>query len=85
MGGIISFWWAASFRYDGRHHLVLVGDIARNQHASTLNGNRSRGTGILNNEMYIDVSSRNRLSYAKDPETGKRRSRRNANDAVIAV
>jgi hypothetical protein len=32
VGGIISFWWAASFRYDGRHHLVLVGDIVRNQH-----------------------------------------------------
>jgi hypothetical protein len=31
VGGIISFWWAASFRYDGRHHLVLVGDIVRNQ------------------------------------------------------
>jgi len=32
VGGIISFWWAASFRYDGRHHLVLVGGFARNQH-----------------------------------------------------
>ena len=32
MGGIISFWWAASFRYGGRHHLVLVGGFARNQH-----------------------------------------------------
>ena len=36
MGGIISFWWAASFRYGGRHHLVLVGDIVRNQQLSTL-------------------------------------------------
>jgi len=53
--------------------------------ASTLNGNRSRGTGILNNEMYIGRLIWNRLSYAKDPETGKRRSRRNANGAVIAV
>lgn len=52
---------------------------------STLNGNRSRGTGILNNEMYVGRLVWNRLSYAKDPETGKRRSRRNANDAVIAV
>jgi hypothetical protein len=32
VGGIISFWWAASFRYDGRDHLVLVGGFARNQH-----------------------------------------------------
>ena len=53
--------------------------------ASTLNGNRSRGTGILNNEMYIGRLVWNRLSYAKDPETGKRRSRANANDAVVAV
>ena len=53
--------------------------------ASTLNGNRSRGTGILNNEMYIGRLVWNRLSYVKDPETGKRRSRANASDAVIAV
>ena len=46
--------------------------------ASTLNGNRARGTGILNNEMYIGRLVWNRLSYAKDPETGKRRSRANA-------
>ncbi|MGO9773233.1 MAG: ATP-binding protein, partial [Roseiarcus sp.] len=32
VGGIISLWWAASFRYGGRHHLVIVGDIDRNQH-----------------------------------------------------
>ena len=53
--------------------------------SSTLNGNRSRGTGILNNEMYIGRLVWNRLSYAKDPETGKRRSRTNGNDAVVAV
>jgi site-specific DNA recombinase len=53
--------------------------------ASTLNGNRSRGTGILNNEMYVGRLVWNRLNYAKDPETGKRRSRANANETVIAV
>ena len=53
--------------------------------ASTLNGNRSRGTGILNNEMYLGRLVWNRLSYAKDPETGKRRSRANASDAVVVV
>ena len=53
--------------------------------ASTLNGNRSRGTGVLNNEMYVGRLVWNRLSYAKDPETGKRRSRPNADDAVIAI
>jgi DNA invertase Pin-like site-specific DNA recombinase len=53
--------------------------------ASTLNGNRSRGTGVLNNEMYIGRLVWNRLSYVKDPETGKRRSRANASDAVVAL
>jgi site-specific DNA recombinase len=53
--------------------------------ASTLNGNRARGTGVLNNEMYVGRLVWNRLSYAKDPETGKRRSRANASDAIITV
>jgi site-specific DNA recombinase len=51
----------------------------------TLNGNRSRGTGVLNNEMYIGRLVWNRLSYVKDPETGRRRSRANASNAIIAV
>jgi site-specific DNA recombinase len=53
--------------------------------ASTLNGNRNRGTGVLNSEMYIGRLVWNRLRYAKDPETGKRRSRANANEAVVAI
>ncbi|AHI24876.1 Resolvase domain protein [Komagataeibacter xylinus E25] len=44
---------------------------------STINGNRERGTGILNNEMYIGRLIWNRLRYLKDPETGKRVSRLN--------
>jgi DNA invertase Pin-like site-specific DNA recombinase len=43
--------------------------------ASTINGNRARGTGILNNEMYVGRLVWNRLAYSKDPETGRRRSR----------
>ena len=35
--------------------------------------------------MYVARLVWNRLSYAKDPETGKRRSRPNADDAVIAI
>ena len=45
--------------------------------ASTLHGNRERGTGILNNELYIGRQIWNRLNYAKDPDTGKRISRPN--------
>ena len=53
--------------------------------ASTLNGNRARGTGLLKNEMYIGRLVWNRLTYVKDPETGRRRSRANASGAVIGV
>jgi DNA invertase Pin-like site-specific DNA recombinase len=44
---------------------------------STINGNRKRGTGILNNEIYIGRLIWNRLRYVKNPITGKRRSRLN--------
>ncbi len=43
--------------------------------ASTINGNRARGTGVLNNELYVGRLVWNRLCYMKDPETGRRRSR----------
>jgi hypothetical protein len=38
VGGIISFWWATSFRYGGRDHLVLVGAFNRNQQSRQLCG-----------------------------------------------
>ena len=44
---------------------------------STINGNRERGTGILNNELYIGRMVWNRLTYMKDPDSGKRVSRPN--------
>jgi site-specific DNA recombinase len=51
--------------------------------ASTINGNAARGTGILNNELYIGRLVWNRLQYVKDPGTGKRVSR--LNDATKLV
>jgi site-specific DNA recombinase len=45
---------------------------------STINGNAARGTGILNNELYIGRLIWNRLRYVKDPRTGKRISRLNS-------
>lgn len=50
---------------------------------STIHGNRQRGTGILNNELYIGRLVWNRLRYVKDPETGKRVSRPNPSSAWI--
>ena len=44
---------------------------------STIYGSGKRGTGILNNELYIGRLVWNRLRYVKNPDTGKRVSRLN--------
>ena len=44
---------------------------------STIYGNGKRGTGILNNELYVGWLVWNRLRYVKNPDTGKRVSRLN--------
>ena len=50
---------------------------------STINGNPERGTGILNNELYIGRLIWNRLRYVKDPSTGKRVSRPNPPESWV--
>ncbi|SDG25952.1 recombinase family protein, partial [Rhodobacter capsulatus] len=57
----------------------------RHWSASTLHGNRERGTGILNNPLYAGVRVWNRLNYAKDPDTGKRVSRQNPEEIVERI
>ena len=42
-----------------------------------IRGHRIRGTGLLNNELYVGQLIWNRLRYVKDPATGKRVSRLN--------
>ena len=44
---------------------------------STIHGNWRRGTGILNNELYIGRLVWNRQRFVKDPQTGKRQARLN--------
>ena len=44
---------------------------------STINGNRRRGSGILNNQLYIGELIWNRQRFVKDPNTGKRVTRLN--------
>jgi site-specific DNA recombinase len=44
---------------------------------TAIRGHRQRGTGILNNELYLGRLVWNRLRYVKDPSTGKRVSRQN--------
>jgi site-specific DNA recombinase len=45
--------------------------------ASTINGNRRRRNGILNNELYAGRITYNRQRFLKDPQTAKRISRPN--------
>jgi site-specific DNA recombinase len=52
---------------------------------STIHGNPARGTGILNNEMYIGRLVWNRLRYVKDPDTGKRVSRPNPASELVTT
>ncbi len=44
---------------------------------STIYGNWRRGTGILNNEIYIGRLIWNRQRFVKDPDTGRRQARLN--------
>jgi len=44
---------------------------------TTIRGHATRGTGILNNELYVGRLVWNRLRCIKDPDTGKRVSRLN--------
>ena len=44
---------------------------------STIYGNWRRGTGVLNNEMYIGRLVWNRQTFVKDPSTGRRQARLN--------
>jgi len=50
---------------------------------SSINGNRRRGIGILNNELYAGILVWNRVRMVKDPSTGKRISRVNAEEEWI--
>jgi len=45
--------------------------------ASTIHGNQKRGTGLLNNELYVGKLIWNRQRFVKDPATGKRQARPN--------
>ena len=44
---------------------------------STISGNWKRGTGILNNELYVGKLVWNRQRFIKDPDNGKRQARPN--------
>ena len=52
---------------------------------STIRGQVKRGTGLINNELYIGRLVWNRLRYVKNPETGKRVSRINPREDWIVT
>ena len=49
--------------------------------ASTINGNKARGYGVLQNELYAGRLVWNRVRMVRDPATGKRISRANPKSA----
>ena len=53
--------------------------------SSTINGNRDRGTGILNNVLYIGQLVWPHLRYSKDPDTKKRGSTLNAPETLLRI
>ena len=55
----------------------IEGPRGRGWGASTIHGNWRRGTGILNNELYVGRLVWNRQRFIKDPNTGKRQARLN--------
>jgi len=61
----------------------IPGPLGRVWGDTSIRGHRSRGTGIINNELYAGVLVWNRLRFVKDPSTGKRVSRPNPESAWI--
>jgi site-specific DNA recombinase len=62
----------------------IAGPFGGSWSPGTIHGNSKRGTGILNNELYIGRLIWNRLHYVKNPDTGKRVSRLNPEVEWIA-
>ena len=55
----------------------VPGPNGREWQDTTIRGQIERGTGILNNALYVGRLEWNRCSYVKDPRTGKRVARPN--------
>ncbi|MDZ4085497.1 MAG: recombinase family protein [Tabrizicola sp.] len=65
------------------HPRLSKGARAASWSFSTISGNWKRGTGVLNNELYIGKLVWNRQRFIKNPETGRRQARPNPPDAWI--
>ena len=58
----------------------IPGPDGREWRDTTIRGQVDRGTGILNNSLYVGRIEWNRCSYVKDPRSGKRVARPNSKD-----
>ena len=63
----------------------IPGPRGRAWDKSTIHGNPKRGTGVLNNEIYVGRLVWNRQSFVKDPATGKRQARPNPESEWIVT
>ena len=61
----------------------VAGPFGGSWSPSTIHGNVKRGTGILNNELYVGRRVWNRQRFLKDPDSGKRVPRLNPPSAWI--
>ena len=59
---------------------AIPGPDGRQWRDTTIRGQIDRGTGILNNSLYVGRIEWNRCSYVKDPKNGKRVARPNAKE-----
>ena len=64
---------------------MVPGPTGKGWTASTIIGNRKRGTGILNNQLYVGKRIWNRLCYRRDPNTRKRVSQLNPREDWLIV
>ena len=58
----------------------ILGPDGRQWRDTTIRGQADRGTGILNNSLYVGRIEWNRCSYVKDPKSGKRVAKPNPKD-----
>ncbi len=63
----------------------VPGPFGRAWGDTTIRGHVCRGTGIVNNELYVGRLTWNRLRYIKDPSTGRRVSRINPKSEWITT
>lgn len=65
------------------NHLGTPGPRGNIWQATAIRGHRNRGTGILNNQMYIGKIIFNRQAYRKNPSTERQVSRINDSESLI--